>query len=203
MRTHVTAGCNIFESMELPWPVAATIAQHHERLEGSSYPLGLPARAIVLEARIVAVADMFDAMSNDRPCPSALGRVAASKEPVQRTPCQRCSQFAFALRRARFFRFVKFIGMPPRTDQILRTIGGASSPGNSARDARLSVNRVIKKAPTEVSPAGPSKPRERSGVHAARDTRGLVGAAAPVTVLVATPDSGFLEISVLVIALDL
>lgn len=89
VRTHVLAGCNIFESVELPWPVKSIIAQHHERLDGSGYPLGLAAGAIVLEARIVAVADVFDAMSDDRPYRAAPGRDAASKELI------RCSGKSF------------------------------------------------------------------------------------------------------------
>ena len=83
VKTHVLAGCDIFENVDLPWPVRAIIAQHHERLDGSGYPLRVKGSAIVLEARIVAVADVFEAMSCDRPYRSAPGRDAALQELVR------------------------------------------------------------------------------------------------------------------------
>ncbi len=67
VKTHVQVGCRLLESVELPWPVRTIIAQHHERLDGSGYPHGLTAPAIPVEARIVAVADVFQAMTEHRP----------------------------------------------------------------------------------------------------------------------------------------
>ena len=56
------------------------IAQHHERLDGSGYPKGLRAEEIILEARIIAVADVFEVMSTHRPYRPALGMAAAFEE---------------------------------------------------------------------------------------------------------------------------
>jgi putative nucleotidyltransferase with HDIG domain len=80
IKTHVQAGCDILRNVAFPWPIDAIIAQHHERLDGSGYPNGLTASAIVLEARIVAVADVFQAMSDDRPYRATPGRDAALQE---------------------------------------------------------------------------------------------------------------------------
>jgi len=75
VKTHVQAGCDILKNIDFPWPIHAIVAQHHERLDGSGYPKGLTGPAIVLEARIVAVADVFQAMSDDR-----LYRIARSRD---------------------------------------------------------------------------------------------------------------------------
>jgi len=80
VKAHVEIGCDILGSVDLPWPVQAIIAQHHERLDGSGYPKGLTASAIAPEARIVAVADVFQAMSDERPYRVALGTEAAQRE---------------------------------------------------------------------------------------------------------------------------
>jgi len=73
VRCHATVGWEIASRYEWPHPVAEIIHQHHERLDGSGYPEGLHGGEIVLEARIVAVADVFDAMAADRPYRAALG----------------------------------------------------------------------------------------------------------------------------------
>jgi HD-GYP domain-containing protein (c-di-GMP phosphodiesterase class II) len=80
VKTHVQVGCDILQNVVLPWPIHAIVAQHHERLDGSGYPRGLTASAIVLEARIVAVADVFQAMTDHRPYRTAPGRDAALQE---------------------------------------------------------------------------------------------------------------------------
>src|SRR5579863_3293061 len=80
VKTHVQAGCDILKNVNFPWPIHAIVAQHHERLDGSGYPKGLTGATIVLEARIVAVADVFQAMSDDRPYRIARGRDAALQE---------------------------------------------------------------------------------------------------------------------------
>lgn len=67
VKTHVQVVCDILENVDLPWPVHTIVAQHHERLDGTGYPSGLTAGAIAEEARIVAVADVFQAMSDNRP----------------------------------------------------------------------------------------------------------------------------------------
>ena len=55
------------KNVEFPWPIAQMILQHHERLDGSGYPRGLKADEIHLESRILAVADVVEAMSSHRP----------------------------------------------------------------------------------------------------------------------------------------
>lgn len=80
MKTHVPTGCEILDYLVLPWPIRAMIAQHHERLDGSGYPDGLAGDAITIEARIIAVADVFEAMSSHRPYRAGLGMDAALGE---------------------------------------------------------------------------------------------------------------------------
>jgi HD-GYP domain-containing protein (c-di-GMP phosphodiesterase class II) len=69
---HSRYGREILVSVPFPWPVAQIAAQHHERLDGTGYPLGLRADEICLEARITAVADVFDAMTSARPYRASL-----------------------------------------------------------------------------------------------------------------------------------
>lgn len=80
IKTHVERGAEIFAAMDFPWPILEMISQHHERLDGSGYPHGLRAEAIVLEARIIAVADVFDSMASHRPYRYAPGIVKAIEE---------------------------------------------------------------------------------------------------------------------------
>ena len=67
MKQHPVHGFQILKTIDYPWPVARMILQHHERLDGSGYPAGLKGDDIILEARILAVADIVDSMSSDRP----------------------------------------------------------------------------------------------------------------------------------------
>jgi putative nucleotidyltransferase with HDIG domain len=80
VRQHAQDGYDVLKSIEFPWPVAEVARQHHERLDGSGYPRGLVGDAILLEARIVAVADVVDAMTGHRPYRPALGLGAALAE---------------------------------------------------------------------------------------------------------------------------
>ena len=73
VKLHPQAGCDIVSGIEFPWPVPEMLLQHHERLDGSGYPHGLRGDAIVIDARIIAVADVVEAMSSDRPYRPALG----------------------------------------------------------------------------------------------------------------------------------
>jgi PAS domain S-box-containing protein len=70
---HAQAGYDVLHTMEWPWPVAEVALQHHERLDGSGYPKGLEGSAILMEARVMAVADVVEAMSSHRPYRAALG----------------------------------------------------------------------------------------------------------------------------------
>jgi PAS domain S-box-containing protein len=82
VRTHPEAGYHIVADIPFPWPVATMILQHHERLDGSGYPNGLMAPDILLGSRIVAVADVISAISEDRPYRSGLGLSSALEELV-------------------------------------------------------------------------------------------------------------------------
>lgn len=73
VRTHSESGYQILKGIELPWPLADIVYQHHERLDGSGYPRSLKDGEILLEAQILAVADMVEAITWDRPYRPALG----------------------------------------------------------------------------------------------------------------------------------
>jgi PAS domain S-box-containing protein len=70
---HAQAGYDVLKTVEFPWPVAEVALQHHERMDGSGYPQGLKGDAILLDARIIAVADVVEAMSSHRPYRPGLG----------------------------------------------------------------------------------------------------------------------------------
>ena len=80
IKTHSKVGYDIIKNIEFPWPVADIILQHHERIDGSGYPQGLKGEAICLGARIIAVADVVEAMSSYRPYRAALGVEKALEE---------------------------------------------------------------------------------------------------------------------------
>jgi HD-GYP domain-containing protein (c-di-GMP phosphodiesterase class II) len=80
IKCHPKVGYEILKNVEFPWPVAKIVLQHHERLNGSGYPLGLSGKEIIIEARILAVADVVGAMTNHRPYRTALGIEVALKE---------------------------------------------------------------------------------------------------------------------------
>ena len=80
IKAHSQASHDVLQGIEFRWPVAQAALQHHERLDGSGYPQGLDAGQIILEARILAVADVVEAMSSHRPYREALGVDAALEE---------------------------------------------------------------------------------------------------------------------------
>ncbi len=80
VKMHPQFGYDILKAIEFPYPVAQIILQHHERMDGSGYPAGLKGKKILLEARILAVADVVEAMSSYRPYRPALGTGMALKE---------------------------------------------------------------------------------------------------------------------------
>lgn len=80
IRVHPQAGYDILKMIEFPWPVAPITLQHHERMDGSGYPSGLKSPALILEARILAVADVVEAMCSHRPYRPARGVDEALKE---------------------------------------------------------------------------------------------------------------------------
>jgi putative two-component system response regulator len=73
IKNHCRVGHDILKGIEFQWPVAKIVLQHHERMDGSGYPLGIQGEEILLEARILAVADVIEAMSSHRPYRAALG----------------------------------------------------------------------------------------------------------------------------------
>jgi putative two-component system response regulator len=73
VKTHSEVGADIVAEVEFPWPVRQMILQHHERLDGSGYPHGDRGDAILLEARILAISDVVEAMASHRPYRPALG----------------------------------------------------------------------------------------------------------------------------------
>jgi len=80
IKGHPVTGYEILQKVNFPWPVADVAHQHHEHMDGSGYPQGLKGEEICLEARIVAVADVVEAMSSDRPYRTGRGIEAALKE---------------------------------------------------------------------------------------------------------------------------
>ena len=80
IKTHPQVGYNILQEIDFPWPVAQIILQHHERLDGSGYPQGLKDGGIMVEAKILAVADVVEAMASHRPYRPALGIEVALEE---------------------------------------------------------------------------------------------------------------------------
>jgi PAS domain S-box-containing protein len=83
IKCHAAAGYELLRTIPFPWPIAEIVHQHHERLDGSGYPQGLAGSAILLEARIIAVADVVEAMASHRPYRPALGIEPALAEIIQ------------------------------------------------------------------------------------------------------------------------
>ncbi len=80
IRCHPQDGYDILKDIPFPWPVARFVMQHQERMDGSGYPLGLSGEEITIEARILAVADVVEAMASNRPYRAALGLPLALEE---------------------------------------------------------------------------------------------------------------------------
>ncbi len=80
IQTHPRSGYEILQNIDFPWPLAEIIAQHHEKIDGSGYPEGLKGDQILLEAKIICVADVVEAMASHRPYRAARGIDAALEE---------------------------------------------------------------------------------------------------------------------------
>jgi len=80
IKHHTNIGFQILSTIDFPWPVAAIVLQHHECVNGSGYPLGLEGSMMLLESKVVCVADVVEAMSTHRPYRPALGIEAAIEE---------------------------------------------------------------------------------------------------------------------------
>lgn len=80
VKTHSQCGYNILKHIDFPWPIARMILEHHEYVDGSGYPNGLTGDKLLIESRILAVADVVEAMASHRPYRPALGIDAALEE---------------------------------------------------------------------------------------------------------------------------
>jgi HD-GYP domain-containing protein (c-di-GMP phosphodiesterase class II) len=73
IKEHSRSGYEMLKDVESPWPLAQIVYQHHERMDGSGYPRNLKGDEIIMEARIMAVADVLEAMASHRPYRPSLG----------------------------------------------------------------------------------------------------------------------------------
>jgi len=80
LKDHPKVAYDILKTVDFPWPIDQIVLQHHERMDGSGYPQGLKGKEIMLEARILAVADVIDAMASHRPYRPAFGIDKALEE---------------------------------------------------------------------------------------------------------------------------
>lgn len=85
IKNHPYIGAALLKHTDFPWPLAEVIYQHHERIDGSGYPRGLKGDQIMLEAKIIAVADVVEAMSSHRPYRPALGIDKALQEITEKS----------------------------------------------------------------------------------------------------------------------
>jgi hypothetical protein len=84
IKVHAQVGYTILSKIDFPWPIARIVHEHHELVNGSGYPQGLSGKDILLEAKIICVADVVEAMSSHRPYRPALGIGAALDEITQK-----------------------------------------------------------------------------------------------------------------------
>jgi len=80
IKEHAYSGYKMMNNVESPWPIAEIVYQHHERMNGSGYPRNIKDDDIIMEARVLAVADVLEAMASDRPYRASLGIKAALEE---------------------------------------------------------------------------------------------------------------------------
>jgi putative nucleotidyltransferase with HDIG domain len=80
IKNHSQVGCDILNSIKFPWPLSQIILQHHERIDGSGYPNGLLGQEILIEDKILGLADVVEAMASHRPYRPALGIDKALEE---------------------------------------------------------------------------------------------------------------------------
>lgn len=123
IRTHPRVGFDILDPVDFPWPVSRIVLQHHERLDGSGYPQGLRAKDILIEARILAVADVVDAMASHRPYRPSQGIKKALMEIQTKAGSQYDAEAVNAcvrLFKAKGYSLVRGVEVPrPSPDQLL------------------------------------------------------------------------------------
>ncbi|MCJ7515618.1 MAG: PAS domain S-box protein [Dehalococcoidia bacterium] len=92
VKDHAQVGYDLLSTIEFPWPVAQIVLQHHERVNGSGYPLGLSGDDILIEAKIMSVADVVEAMASHRPYRPALSIEEALLEILQQRGVLYCPE---------------------------------------------------------------------------------------------------------------
>lgn len=80
VKTHPQSGYEILKDMDFPWPIARMVLEHHERIDGSGYPNGLTGDKILMESKILMIADVVEAMATHRPYRPAIGLDLALEE---------------------------------------------------------------------------------------------------------------------------
>ena len=80
IKDHSQSGYDILKDIDFPWPIARIVLEHHERMNGSGYPHCLTGDNILLESRIISVADVVESMGSHRPYRPSLGIEAALEE---------------------------------------------------------------------------------------------------------------------------
>ncbi|MBN2569365.1 MAG: PAS domain S-box protein [Deltaproteobacteria bacterium] len=80
VKAHAQKGYDMLKDIEFSWPVARMVLEHHERIDGSGYPNGLTGKDLLIESKVLAVADVVEAMASDRPYRPAIGIDAALEE---------------------------------------------------------------------------------------------------------------------------
>jgi HD-GYP domain-containing protein (c-di-GMP phosphodiesterase class II) len=80
IKNHPQAGYDILKDIEFPWPVARIVLEHHEHLDGSGYPNGLTGKDLLIESKILSVADVVEALSSHRPYRPSMGIEVALNE---------------------------------------------------------------------------------------------------------------------------
>jgi PAS domain S-box-containing protein len=116
LKDHPQAGYDVLKTIEFPWPVAQIVLQHHERMDGSGYPQGLSGADIILEAKILAVADIVEAIASHRPYRPARGTGDALEEILHNKGILYDAEVVDACLRVfyeRGFRFEEFVKRPP------------------------------------------------------------------------------------------
>ena len=89
-RSHAQVGYLLLKDGDFPWPIAEIVHRHHERLDGQGYPQGLEAVDILIEAKVVAVADVVEAMASHRPYRPSLGIEGGSGKIYDESVVQAC-----------------------------------------------------------------------------------------------------------------
>jgi PAS domain S-box-containing protein/putative nucleotidyltransferase with HDIG domain len=114
-KQHPQIGYDVLKTIEFPWPVAQIVLQHHERMDGSGYPQGLSGADIIMEARILAVADIVEAIASHRPYRPARGTGDALEEILHNKGILYDAEVVDACLRVfyeRGFRFEEFVKRP-------------------------------------------------------------------------------------------